>query len=794
MRARIANQRANPAIVRLWKAMRPLRSVASFLNTGAHPDDETTSMLAALAWRDGFRVAVACSTRGEGGQNNLGTERGADLGAIRTREMERAADELGLGVYWLSVSPEDPIADFGFSKSGEETFRYWGRERTVEAMVRILREERPDIVCPTFLDVPGQHGHHRAMTQAAEEAVALAAEPKAYPDQIAEGLAPWQVAKFYLPAWSGGGRSYDDTEPPPNATVTVESGDTDPVLGASYSQIAQWSRALHLSQGMGVWTPNAPKSWPLHLAIAGPGQSADEIAITDGLPRTLADLAPLAASPEMARLLEAASGAVDATLALWPNREAIAKTATVALEAVRAALAGLGAAEERAFGHRLRRKVRELSEVAALAAGAEIWLLPATDEVRPGETISIGIEFGDGIRPRVDLVAPEGWSGTRSESAFELSVPEDVKPSDPYPTRHEPGGTTAPVFGLAHYRIEDAEIEVPVPLERPFAVLPRHVVRLEPEAIVVNLAGPNSTPEVRIDVEGGGKPDLARKGGWTAESSATEGAFRLTRKSAPKAGLTNLAITVDGAPAATLMRSDYNHTGKVVRAAPAVLRLLALDCALPEGLRIGYAGGGADAVDRSLRAAGADVTSIGPDALARADFSAFDTVVIGIFAFGARPDLDDRLADLHDWVRAGGNLVTLYHRPWDNWSPETTPLARLEIGQPSLRWRVTDEAAKVKILTPKHPLLTGPNKIGAKDWAGWKKERGLYFASDWDAAYTPLIEMADEGEDAHRGALLSGEFGKGRHTHTSLILHHQMEQLVPGGFRIMANLVSAGRA
>jgi len=150
---RIAHQRANPRIGRLWKAMRPLRSVASFLNTGAHPDDETTAMLAALTFRDGMRVAYACSTRGEGGQNNIGTARGADLGAVRTREMERACDELDMGLYWLSTSPDDPIFDFGFSKSGEETFRYWGREETIKALTAIIREERPDIPLNIGVDV-----------------------------------------------------------------------------------------------------------------------------------------------------------------------------------------------------------------------------------------------------------------------------------------------------------------------------------------------------------------------------------------------------------------------------------------------------------------------------------------------------------------------------------------------------------------------------------------------------------------------------------------------------------------
>ena len=102
---------------------------------------------------------------------------------------------------------------------------------------------------------------------------------------------------------------------------------------------------------------------------------------------------------------------------------------------------------------------------------------------------------------------------------------------------------------------------------------------------------------------------------------------------------------------------------------------------------------------------------------------------------------------------------------------------------------MTDETAEVRHLAD-HPVLTTPNRIGPEDWAGWVKERGLYFAKSWDEAYTPLLEMADPDEAPHRGALLVADIGKGRHVHTSLILHHQMENLVPGAFRLMANLIA----
>ena len=98
----------------------------------------------------------------------------------------------------------------------------------------------------------------------------------------------------------------------------------------------------------------------------------------------------------------------------------------------------------------------------------------------------------------------------------------------------------------------------------------------------------------------------------------------------------------------------------------------------------------------------------GPGAIEDGALERLDTLVIGIFAFRTRPDLAAAVGRIHAWVRAGGHLVTLYHRPWDGWDPEATPPAFLKIGQPSLRWRVTDQAAAVEVLLPDHPLLTRP--------------------------------------------------------------------------------------
>jgi LmbE family N-acetylglucosaminyl deacetylase len=781
-RARIEREARRPAIVSLWRALAPLRSTVSFMSSGAHPDDEASGMLAALGWRDGIDLSYACSTRGEGGQNDIGTEAGAELGTLRTAEMEAAAEVLGLRLYWHSQSPADTIRDFGFSKSGTDTLARWGHARTLARFVEILRRERPDCLCPTFLDVPGQHGHHRAMTQAAREAMQAAADP-AFPGT---DLAPWQVKKLYLPAWSGAGQAYDDDEAPPPATLSVTASGLDPVTGWSHARIGQQSRAFHATQGMGAWVPaGAERDYPLHLAqshVPGP-----DIAIASGLPANLGELAAWAGAPELAAPLAGAQGAIDAALAAFPDTALILRAATRALAALRDAIAACPARAAAEVLHRLARKEAQLATLIRIAAGVEVIARLDRDLLRPGETARLTLEQRHGTAAAVAIAPdlPAGWSldGDR------VALAETVPPSDPYPDSFFPDAPRAPALTIA-VTAHGLTSESRLPFEVTPLVAPAVSARLTPATAILNTAAPAREIEVAVDERhpAAAAPALALPAGWRARPTAR--GLRLTAPQAPAEALHEMALSLGGAPAASLRLIGAPHTETRLHAAPAVLRLRCLRVELPE-VRLAYVGGGNDRVAHWLDAMGLAVRRMDDATLADpSTLDGLDTLVIGIFALRTRPALRAALPRIHAWVRAGGNLLTLYHRPWDAWDPAATPPLRLEIGQPSLRWRVTDAAAEVTQLAPAHPLLTGPNPIGPQDWAGWVKERGLYFARSWDPAYQPLLSMSDAGEPPLAGALVSAAVGAGRHTHCALVLHIQMEALVPGAFRLMANLVA----
>lgn len=763
--ARIAADRDNVRIVALWQTLVALKSTVSFMNTGAHPDDEMSAMLAALRFRDGIDISYACSTRGEGGQNDIGKESGAALGTLRTAEMEAACDRLDLRMYWLSVSPEDTITDFGFSKSGKETLAKWGRERTLARFVHTLRTERPDIICPTFLDVPGQHGHHRAMTEAAHEVMDLAADPSF----DGSDLDPWQVKKLYLPAWSGAGQAYDDDLPPPPATMTVRGTGRDPVTGWSYARIGQQSRAMHATQAMGRWVSAADETdFPLHLAlsnVAGP-----DVDLGSGLVQTLRDLD-----------LPDAQDASDAAITAFPNMSEVLRHGSAALRIVQNARENCPPE----FAHKLTRKEQQLAKVVTLAAGVDARGWFAEDVLHPGDRTQWSAEVSADVG-RVALAAelPDAWISQDTD----IQIGAEARISDPYPDIYLPDQPHTPYLEVA-LTFEGATATTKQRFEVTPVVLPNCAAKVTPQADIINLASARRSVVVGVsDVfPTGAAPSLDVPDGWLATADA--GKVVVTVPLGAEPGLYELPLTLGAEPAFSVTHIDRDHIAQRALVAPAVASVRVIDVALPD-VRVGYVGGGNDRVGRWLDRLGVAVSDLSEVALSEAVLADCDTLVIGIFAMKFRKGLAEAMPRIHDWVRAGGTLVTLYHRPWDNWDANTTAPYRLEIGQPSLRWRVTDETAEVTALVPDHPILTTPNQIGPDDWKGWHKERGLYFAKAWDAAYTPLLAMHDPGEAPLHGALLAADVGQGRHVHTSLILHHQMEKLTPGAFRLMANLLA----
>jgi len=788
---RLEHASLHPRILDLHFALQRLRSTVSFMNSGAHPDDETSAMLAAIGFRDGLDISYVCANRGEGGQNNIGTESGSTLGTLRTAEMERAADALDMRLYWLSSHVKDTIFDFGFSKSGDETLAKWQHEHALNQFVSIVRREKPDILCPTFLDVPGQHGHHRAMTQLAHEVVSAAADANFEVEHNGQALPPWTIAKLYLPAWGGGGSSYDDELPPPNATLHVIANDIDEFTGWSWELIGQQSRRFHLSQGMGRWVAvGEERNWPLHLAHSI--FSSNDDCVTANLPADLLELADYAKAPQINNHLVNAQQAIDEAIAFFPHFDKVLTAANIALVNIRAAQANCPDSAVANVQHRLARKISQLSRVIRIASGVVAYAVAEKINLRPGQETVVKLEVrsptanaSEKTESTVSFDLDDNWSHANNA----LILAEQSIPTNPYPVDFFPDRARKPALKI-ELNVGGVESHSYLSMVNTPLALPKSCIKLSSYSKVINRQSTNRTFSVAIEIciPGDAPVSIQAPEEWVCTITPNEIEIVLPNK--VETGLYKLPLLIGAEPAQTEQIIDYPHTNSRVLVDDALISVLVLDVKLPDK-RVAYIGGGNDRVAEYIGAMGVNIVEIDDQKMNTGEvLEQFDTLVVGIFAMRTRPVLFQNMAYIHRWIKNGGHLLTLYHRPWDNWDPQTVPPRFLEIGQPSLRFRVTDEQAAVRQLLPDHPLLNIPNKISADDWEQWQKERGLYFAKQWHKDYQALLLMGDPDEEPLTGGLLSAEIGLGRHTHTSLTLHHQMTQLVPGSFRLMANLIN----
>jgi LmbE family N-acetylglucosaminyl deacetylase len=222
---------------------------------------------------------------------------------------------------------------------------------------------------------------------------------------------------------------------------------------------------------------------------------------------------------------------------------------------------------------------------------------------------------------------------------------------------------------------------------------------------------------------------------------------------------------------------------------PAVVAVRGVDVRTAPGLRVGYVMGVGDQVPAGIAQLGAAVELLDQSALAEGDLSRFDAIVTGTRAYGARADLRAHNGRLLDYAKAGGQLVVLYNTP-----PDLDPATHAPFpGElPRDAEEVSEEDSPVSILAPGHPLLSWPNRITPADFDGWVEQRGSKFWSRWDPAYTAIVATHDQGQPPQSGGWLTTTYGKGRYTYFAYALHRQLPYGVPGAYRLLANLISAG--
>ncbi len=815
-KATVVEQQLNDPGRILWRRLVALRSLATFMQTGAHPDDETSKMLARLSLGEGMHVVYVNAVRGQGGQNALGSERGDDLGILRTQELINAMKVLGIDLCWLAETEDDSIRDFGFSKSPEQTFNIWGHEHSLRKMIKAVRFFKPDVLCPTFLDVPGQHGHHRAVTRLTIEAFEKAADPTYFRDL---DLPAWKVSKLYLPAWSGGGGSYDDEESPPDATTYLDVGEFNFHLGGTYAQMGEWSRSYHATQGMGVLKDEHPEILSLHLLksdLKDPPVHTDQIC--SGLPGSWEQFGLFFPEGKIRNGIKQADELSSECLQNFPDSNSIVNSLADFSDILKNLIEMIPEPDK----HRIELKLRQAGQAAAACCVLKPKFIFLPEKPVSGKNFNF--EFSIHKSPWleeddffVDVKMPQGLEshhdqepevrGNRLSWTGEGSWAHKQDPISSYSWVHsEILQVDIPRLDF-QFSLKGRNFEISVPPDHLFTTLPEITCSLQPEKMVLPSYRMESTKnsaidfsmsvqvhspsihELELSVPSGFDTDYSRIQINPDIQSGALHHFRIKPKAGLVPGHYSFSANLEQSPAWDFQEFYYPHIGRSLRHFNASSKLLMLDLTVPQNLNVGWIDGGFERSWYWAQQMGFSVTMISDAQLRKGAFDSFDTIVIGSLAAGNRP-VNEVSSLLKKWVHEGGRLVSQYHRPMDRWHSNTTVPGRLVIGSPSIRWRITDPSAPVEVLDKDSELMNHPNKIKSDDWKGWVKERGLYFASEWDELYHPLIRVADPNESSLEGGLLLGRFGNGSHIHCAFNLFYQMENLVPGAFRIFANLLS----
>lgn len=796
----------------LYHQLEKLNTGASVLYLAAHPDDENTRLISYFENKLKVRTAYLSLTRGDGGQNLIGTEIGPGIGILRTQEL-LAARSIDGGEQFFTRA-----VDFGYSKSADETFEKWGKENILADVVFVIRKYRPDVIITRFppSNYAG-HGHHEASAKLAEEAFDLAADPNAFPEQLTS-VSVWQPKRLYFNTSSWWIKDLEEKAKNSNDFLRIDVGEYNSMLGESYAQIAARSRSQHRSQGFGTDFPYGTNIEYLKYVKGDkvkPGKS-----ILDGI------------GNDWARYDAKKIGAIieDAIKTYDPKNPS----------AIVSKLASAGKLlNEKESNPFFEHKQKELNNLLLQMLGVSIELNTERMLVVPAQEVLARLEV---VNPNSSAITLEkavyggkevfGNTSLSDNSLFseevKLKIDYNAEFSNPYwlnkpfETIYEvddnkllgnPENAPSVVLDL-HFNKDGYAFTLPVALKEK-TVDPAKAVIYNPTYIVpqvsfnfsenVLIAAGSDPRKIQITATNYGESfqgevELQMPEGWVSNP----GSISLDLNGAGDARIIEFAVKATGnakggkaklavinsrpplrKPTMSLQIIDYEHIPAQIILKPAELELVPIDLKSGNVDLIGYIDGPGDDVAKYLTAAGYKVDHIGADDLRSGNLSKYDAIVTGIRAFNTREDLTFDNDNLNEYVNNGGTWIVQYNTNRGLKSEQIGPYPFT-----ITRERVTDENAVARVLLPEHAVMNYPNKISQNDFDNWVQERGLYFAADWDPNFQPLISWNDGDEPAREGGLIVAPYGKGHFVYSGISFFRQLPAGVPGAYRLLANILA----
>ncbi|MFQ5737761.1 MAG: PIG-L family deacetylase [Acidobacteriota bacterium] len=448
---------------------------------------------------------------------------------------------------------------------------------------------------------------------------------------------------------------------------------------------------------------------------------------------------------------------------------------------------------------------------------------------------ALGIQLGGSARWLVDpvpQVSQQLGEGQAMGLSFRVKAPQDAEPSRRYfyrdsiqqtryemrdaRYRHLPGRKPA-LVAQATYEIDGQNVQVERVVStreadlpygyqlRELKLAPALSVRVRPGSLIVPLGSKLRVLPIQVELlnnrEGGSEGTLVLEvpSGWQVKPP--EQAFSFAQASERRNFSFSVSLpriqaeTYKIEAVATAGGREYREGYDVIRHRDDDIRYLyrdavadvrGVDVKIRGGLKVGYVMGVGDEVPAGIEQLGAAVHLLSAGDLASGDLDRYDDIVIGTRAYAVRSDLITYNQRLLDYARKGGNLIVLYQTQEfvpDKWAAYPAQL-------PPRAEEVSEEDSPVRILAPDHPVFNRPNKITTADFRNWVEQRGSKFFSQWDPAYTAMIETWDRNQKPQPGGWLTAKYGDGYYTYFAYAVHRQLPYGVSGAYRIFANLLS----
>ncbi|CAM4337387.1 PIG-L family deacetylase [Gillisia limnaea] len=803
--------------VEIHNAIKKLNFLGSVLYIAAHPDDENTRLISYFANEIKARTGYLSITRGDGGQNLIGSELKELLGIIRTQEL-LAARKIDGGEQLFSRA-----IDFGYTKTPEEALEFWGQEEILSDIVWALRTFKPDVIINRFDHrTSGEtHGQHTASAILSMGAFDLAKDPTAFPEQLeyTETFEPKRLFFNTSPWFYGSNEEFEKADK--SNLLQFDTGVYFSSMGLSNPEIAALSRSEHQSQGFG--------------STGSRGEQIEYLEFIDGsFPEDKSNL--FAGIDTSWNRIQ--NGAEIGEILTEVEKDYNFKDPAASLSKLVQAYKLILDLED---AHWRKIKTEEIKNIITAAAGLYLEANAVNPTATPSEELFINLEAINRSNAEISLVSVELEPNnsklqpnqpllnnvTWKEQTL-LKINGETGFTSPYWLKSKGslglytveeqnlvGLPESPISVKAYFRVkiegEEILFERPVvykyndPVKgevyQPFEILPPVSVKFREKVLIFAEAEPKTVPVIITAGKDSvsGKISLKSNGNWKIKPEETnfnilkKGEsvtvnFKITPPEEQDEIILSPILTVNGKEySGEIVKIDYNHILLQTLVVPAETKVVKLSIE-KKGENIAYIDGAGDVIPENLEQIGYKVSRLDPEKISAASLSKFDAVVLGIRAYNTVEALQYKQPALLKYVENGGTVIVQYNVNRGLFVNSIAPY-KLDIS----RDRVTEEDAEVRFIAPNHPILNSPNKISSTDFDGWVQERGLYFPDSWDQEFIPVLSMNDANKTPKDGSLLVAKYGKGYFIYTGLSFFRQFPEGVPGAYRLFANMISIGK-